>query len=247
MECILKNTNRLYPYKKLSVFYNSCLKTFGPQLVLSADCDRGVEKLSVSYMDGVSVSRDRWFWTLRICCWSRNKELRCLNKPASSYRRKHLIPCWFLCSFIRSECWIKHQSTFVTCKYIGLSFYVQLTVHILRYGYQRRPEWQGALFSNQDVASLNNIVWVQWSIVYESRDVIILDGPVPVDARSKGVHTRTSLASESGWARVPMSQTGPCVECHESDFGRLYIHSFSILSADRSKASSKTVPPHSAI
>ena len=30
-------------------------------------------------------------------------------------------------------------------------------------------------------------------------------------------HTRTSLASESGWARVPMSQTRPCVECHEPD------------------------------
>jgi hypothetical protein len=31
----------------------------------------------------------------------------------------------------------------------------------------------------------------------------------------EGAHTRTSLASESGWARVPMSQTRPCVECHE--------------------------------
>jgi hypothetical protein len=41
---------------------------------------------------------------------------------------------------------------------------------------------------------------------------------------SKGAHTRTSLASESGWARVPMSQTGPCVECHEPDFGRLHIY-----------------------
>jgi hypothetical protein len=40
----------------------------------------------------------------------------------------------------------------------------------------------------------------------------------------KGTHTRTSLASESGWARVPMSQTRPCVECHEPDFGRLYIY-----------------------
>jgi hypothetical protein len=37
------------------------------------------------------------------------------------------------------------------------------------------------------------------------------------------VHTRTGLASESGWARVQMSQTRPCVECHEPDFGRLYI------------------------
>ena len=33
----------------------------------------------------------------------------------------------------------------------------------------------------------------------------------------KGPHTRTSLARESGWARVPMSQTRPCVECHEPD------------------------------
>jgi hypothetical protein len=41
---------------------------------------------------------------------------------------------------------------------------------------------------------------------------------------AKGAHTRTSLASESGWARVPMSQTGPCVECHEPDFGRLYVY-----------------------
>jgi hypothetical protein len=39
-----------------------------------------------------------------------------------------------------------------------------------------------------------------------------------------GAHTRTSLASESGLARVPMSQTRPCVECHEPDFGRLYIY-----------------------
>ena len=33
----------------------------------------------------------------------------------------------------------------------------------------------------------------------------------------KGPHTHTSLASESGWARVPRSQTCPCVECHEPD------------------------------
>ena len=32
-ECILKNKNKSYPYKKLSVFYNSCLKTFGSHLV----------------------------------------------------------------------------------------------------------------------------------------------------------------------------------------------------------------------
>jgi hypothetical protein len=28
-ECILKNKNKLCPYRKLSVFYNSCLNTFG--------------------------------------------------------------------------------------------------------------------------------------------------------------------------------------------------------------------------
>jgi hypothetical protein len=30
----------------------------------------------------------------------------------------------------------------------------------------------------------------------------------------KGARTHTSLTSESGWARIPMSQTRPCVECH---------------------------------
>jgi len=28
-ECILKNKNKSCPYKKFSMFYNSCLKTFG--------------------------------------------------------------------------------------------------------------------------------------------------------------------------------------------------------------------------
>jgi hypothetical protein len=42
----------------------------------------------------------------------------------------------------------------------------------------------------------------------------------------KGAHTRTSLASESGWARVPVSQTRPCVECHEPSFARLYIYTY---------------------
>jgi hypothetical protein len=32
-ECILKNKNKLCPYKKLPVFYNRCLKTFGSHLV----------------------------------------------------------------------------------------------------------------------------------------------------------------------------------------------------------------------
>ena len=33
-EYILKNKNKSCPYKKLSVFYNSCLKTFRSHLVL---------------------------------------------------------------------------------------------------------------------------------------------------------------------------------------------------------------------
>ena len=33
----MKNKNKLCPYKKLSVFYNSCLKTFGSHLVLPED------------------------------------------------------------------------------------------------------------------------------------------------------------------------------------------------------------------
>jgi hypothetical protein len=32
-ECILKNKNKVCPFKKSSVFYNRCLKTFGSQLV----------------------------------------------------------------------------------------------------------------------------------------------------------------------------------------------------------------------
>ena len=40
-------------------------------------------------------------------------------------------------------------------------------------------------------------------------------GPIPVAVRSKGAHTRTSLARESGSARVPMSQTRPCMGRHE--------------------------------
>jgi hypothetical protein len=40
------------------------------------------------------------------------------------------------------------------------------------------------------------------------------------------------MASESGWARVPMSQTGPCVERHEPDFGRLYIYIYSSLAPE---------------
>jgi hypothetical protein len=36
-------------------------------------------------------------------------------------------------------------------------------------------------------------------------------------ADTKGAHTRTSLARKSGWARVSLSQTRSCVECHEPD------------------------------
>jgi hypothetical protein len=43
-ECILKNKNKFYPFKKLCVFYNSCLKTFASHLVL--------------YM--LTNKRDRW-------------------------------------------------------------------------------------------------------------------------------------------------------------------------------------------
>jgi hypothetical protein len=32
-ECILKNKNKSCPYKKLSAFYNSCLKSFESHLV----------------------------------------------------------------------------------------------------------------------------------------------------------------------------------------------------------------------
>jgi hypothetical protein len=35
-----------------------------------------------------------------------------------------------------------------------------------------------------------------------------------------------SLASGTGWGRVPMSQTRPCVECQKPDFGRLYIYTY---------------------
>jgi hypothetical protein len=34
-ECILKNKNKLCPFKKLSVFYNSCLKTFRSPLYVT--------------------------------------------------------------------------------------------------------------------------------------------------------------------------------------------------------------------
>jgi hypothetical protein len=33
-ECILKNNNKLCPFKKLSVFYKSCLETFGSHPVI---------------------------------------------------------------------------------------------------------------------------------------------------------------------------------------------------------------------
>ena len=36
-ECILKNENKSCPYKKLSVFYNSCLKSFGSHLVYTLE------------------------------------------------------------------------------------------------------------------------------------------------------------------------------------------------------------------
>jgi hypothetical protein len=33
-ECILKNKNKFYPYKELSMFYNSSIKTFESHLIL---------------------------------------------------------------------------------------------------------------------------------------------------------------------------------------------------------------------
>ena len=68
-------------------------------------------------------------WTLCTCCWLRNRESNCLNKPASSYRVKHLIPCWFLCTFKRSECWIKLWSTYISAKYILESIGIRLAVY----------------------------------------------------------------------------------------------------------------------
>jgi hypothetical protein len=58
-----------------------------------------------------------------------------------------------------------------------------------------------------------------WLSVVEVRELSFCSSAT---SHAKGAHTRTSLASESCWARVPMSQTRPCVECHELDFGRLY-------------------------
>jgi hypothetical protein len=50
----------------------------------------------------------------------------------------------------------------------------------------------------------------------------------------EGSDTGKSLASESCWARVSMSQTRPCVECHEPDFGRLYIYIYPSLASESS-------------
>jgi hypothetical protein len=46
-ECILKNKNKLCPYKKLSVLYNTCLKTFGSHLVftLFSSVHRDIKRL----------------------------------------------------------------------------------------------------------------------------------------------------------------------------------------------------------
>ena len=40
---------------------------------------------------------------------------------------------------------------------------------------------------------------------------------VPIYFTTKSAHTLTSLARESGCARVPMTETGPCVECPETE------------------------------
>jgi hypothetical protein len=47
MECIWKNKNKLCPFKKLYVFYKSCLKTFALHLVeadLKVTSGEGEEK-----------------------------------------------------------------------------------------------------------------------------------------------------------------------------------------------------------
>ena len=45
-ECILKNKNKSCAYKKLSVFYNTCLKTFGSHLVF---CEVSLHDLEVGF------------------------------------------------------------------------------------------------------------------------------------------------------------------------------------------------------
>jgi hypothetical protein len=53
-ECILKNKNKLCPYKKLFIFYNSCLKTFGPQLEYCSRRDFFIEYV-ITFVDGLSA------------------------------------------------------------------------------------------------------------------------------------------------------------------------------------------------
>jgi hypothetical protein len=62
---------------------------------------------------------------------------------------------------------------------------------------------------------------------------------------ANAAHTRTSLARESGWARVPMSQTGPCVECHETDCGRFYIYIYTCAQLDNLTHKTTTTSAHS--
>ena len=40
---------------------------------------------------------------------------------------------------------------------------------------------------------------------------------VPMYYTTEGAHTHMRLARESGWARVPMTETRPCVECPETE------------------------------
>ena len=63
-ECILKNKNKSCPYKKLSVVYNSCLKTFGSHLVYiqCAQCRINGEistllRVGLVYLDLISMCR----------------------------------------------------------------------------------------------------------------------------------------------------------------------------------------------
>jgi hypothetical protein len=73
----------------------------------------------------------------------------------------------------------------------------------------------------RDIRAVSMTVWSLRFVVWcNSLPICAVPGTPFVH---KDAHTRTGLASQSGWARVPMSQTGPCVECHEPDFGRLLL------------------------
>ena len=57
----------------------------------------------------------------------------------------------------------------------------------------------------------------QQTIAKRQQSIYCVIIKVPIYFTTKGAHTRTSLARESGWARVPMTETRRCVECHEPE------------------------------